>query len=198
MHKNLKNQHILFLIVAFYLCHPFFHWSLCAAEEVKFISETPIAVPYDIAILNIDKLLHESKAAKGIQADLEGHRLKFQEEMKRHEENFIADEKILVEHQKTLKPEEFALKRKEFDAKVANVHQQATQKREEIERKFGQALEKIQETIFSLVRDMAVRHKYKLVVPRNFIIYQVDGLEITEEILKELDQKLPVIDLKFS
>ena len=199
--KKYKNEYFFLLKTVFLIICIFSQQKVCAIENSigneKVASQALSASFYDIAILNIDKLLHESKAAKGIQTDLEEHRLKFQDEMKKHEENFIAFEKALVEQQKNLRPEEFAIKRKEFDAQVAEVHQKATERREQIENAFSQAMEKIQETILLLVRDMAVKNKYKLVVPRNFIIYQEEGLEITEEILKELDQKLPSVQLNF-
>ena len=186
-----------FTILAFGFYHFVFQKKLKTDKTVTVVSDSSSA-HNDIAILNIDKLLHESKAAKGIHEVLEGHRLKFQEEMKQHEENFMALEKILIEQQKNLTPEQFSSKRKEFDTKVAEVHQQVTQKRTEIESRFSQAMEKIQETILLLIRDMSVRNRYKLVVPRNFVIFREDGLEITDEILKELDEKLPVVELTLS
>ncbi|MGI4852034.1 MAG: OmpH family outer membrane protein [Janthinobacterium lividum] len=206
-----KMKSIIGLTLLFGVSYIFVPKKVYAQEAVSVTLEKPAAL-YDIAILNTDKLLHESKAAKGIQAQLEEHRLKFQEEMKKHEENFTILEKVLIDQQKSLidqqknlkpdefdiKQQEFAAKRKEFDTKVAEVNQQATEKREQIERTFGQAMEKIQETILLLVRDMAVKNKYKLVVSKTFVIFREEGLEITEEILKELDQKLPAIELKFS
>ncbi|MBL9029501.1 MAG: OmpH family outer membrane protein [Caedimonas sp.] len=160
--------------------------------------EETFVQPYDIAVLNIDKLLHESRVAKQIQTELETQRVKFQEEMKGHEESFLAWEKKLVEQQKDIKPEDFAAKRKEFDAKVAEVHQTAMRRREQLEVAFNEAMTKVQETILVLVRDAAVKHKYKLVVPRNLIIFRDDGLEITDEILQQLDEKLPSITLRIS
>lgn len=156
------------------------------------------AQPYDIAVVNIDKLLHECKAAKQAQTELEVQRLKFQEEMKTQEEFFLGWDKKLVEQQKDMKPQEFSEKRKEFDAKLAEVHQKATQRREQLEVAFNQAMTTVQETILLLVRDAAVKNNYKLVIPRNFIIFREEGLEITDELLKKLDEKLPSITLKWS
>jgi outer membrane protein len=154
--------------------------------------------PYDIAVVNIDKLLHECKAAKQVQIELETQRFKFQEEMKKQEEFFLAWDKKLVEQQKDMKSEEFAEKRKEFDAKLAKVHQKATQHREQLEAAFNEAMTTVQETILLLIRDAAVENKYKLVIPRSFVIFREDALEITDELLKKLDEKLPSLTLKWS
>ena len=150
----------------------------------------------DIGVLNIDKLLHESKAAKYVQEMLEKKRLEFQEEMKKQEEYFDKLDKQLVDQQKDLKPEQFAQKRKEFDAQIAVVHQKATQKREQLESVFNQAMSKIQEEIFRLVRLVAIERRYKLIVARNAVLYQTDDLEITDEILSQLDQKLALTDFE--
>jgi len=154
--------------------------------------------PYDIAVVNIDKLLHECKTAKQVQIELETQRFKFQEEMKKQEEFFLAWDKKLVEQQKDMKSEEFAEKRKEFDAKLAKVHQKATQHREQLEAAFNEAMTTVQETILLLIRDAAVENKYKLVIPRSFVIFREDALEITDELLKKLDEKLPSLTLKWS
>lgn len=151
---------------------------------------------YDIATLNVDKLLHESKAARQIQKDLEIQRAKFEKEMKAHEEIFSEWEKELINQQKDLKPEEFVSKRKEFDQKIAKVHQDVMKRREFLEGAFQQAMSKVQETIFRLVREKALREKYKIVVPHNFVIFQEEGLDITEDILNKLDMALPSISLK--
>jgi outer membrane protein len=153
---------------------------------------------YDIAVVNIDKLLHECKSVKQIQASLETERVKFQEEMKKQEEFFLIWDKKLIAQQKDMKPEEFSEKRKEFDAHLAAVHQKATKRREKLENTFNQAMAKVQETILLLVRDFALKNKYKLVLPRNFIIFREDSLEITDEVMKKLDEKLPFITLDFS
>ena len=56
----------------------------------------------------------------------------------------------------------------------------------------------VQETILLLIRDAAVENKYKLVIPRSFVIFREDALEITDELLKKLDEKLPSLTLKWS
>ena len=171
--------------------------SLLAAPEV---SSSPASqkLSYDIAVVNIEKLLYECKAAKQVQEELETQRLKFQEEMKAQEESFLKWDKTLVEQQKKLKPQELLEKRKEFDTRLAQAQKEVSERRERLESSLNQAMTKIQETILLLIRDAAVKYHCKLVIPKNFIVFREDGLEITDEILKILDEKLPSVSLKFS
>ena len=192
------KQLILVTFISTFVCSG----NAISGQEQKISSENKntkeFGQPYDIAVVNIDKLLHECKAAKQVQIELETQRFKFQEEMKKQEEFFLAWDKKLVEQQKDMKSEEFAEKRKEFDAKLAEVHQKATQHREQLEAAFNEAMTTVQETILLLIRDAAVENKYKLVIPRSFVIFREDALEITDELLKKLDEKLPSLTLKWS
>jgi outer membrane protein len=192
------KQLILVTFISTFVCSG----NAISGQEQKISSENKntkeSGQPYDIAVVNIDKLLHECKAAKQVQIELETQRFKFQEEMKKQEEFFLAWDKKLVEQQKDMKSEEFAEKRKEFDAKLAEVHQKATQHREQLEAAFNEAMTIVQETILLLIRDAAVENKYKLVIPRSFVIFREDALEITDELLKKLDEKLPSLTLKWS
>ena len=192
------KQLVLLTFIPTFVCSgkAFFGQAQESSSENKNTKES--AQPYDIAVVNIDKLLHECKAAKQVQTELETQRFKFQEEMKKQEEFFLAWDKKLVEQQKDMKSEEFAEKRKEFDAKLAKVHQKATQHREQLEAAFNEAMTTVQETILLLIRDAAVENKYKLVIPRSFVIFREDALEITDELLKKLDEKLPSLTLKWS
>ncbi len=192
------KQLILVTFISTFVCSG----NSISRQEQKISSENKntkeFGQPYDIAVVNIDKLLHECKAAKQVQTELETQRFKFQEEMKKQEEFFLAWDKKLVEQQKDMKSEEFAEKRKEFDAKLAKVHQKATQHREQLEAAFNEAMTTVQETILLLIRDAAVENKYKIVIPRSFVIFREDALEITDELLKKLDEKLPSLTLKWS
>jgi Skp family chaperone for outer membrane proteins len=192
------KQLILVTFISTFVCSG----NSISGQEQKISSENKntkeFGQPYDIAVVNIDKLLHECKAAKQVQTELETQRFKFQEEMKKQEEFFLAWDKKLVEQQKDMKSEEFAEKRKEFDAKLAKVHQKATQHREQLEAAFNEAMTTVQETILLLIRDAAVENKYKIVIPRSFVIFREDALEITDELLKKLDEKLPSLTLKWS
>ena len=179
------KQLILVTFISTFVCSG----NSISRQEQKISSENKntkeFGQPYDIAVVNIDKLLHECKAAKQVQTELETQRFKFQEEMKKQEEFFLAWDKKLVEQQKDMKSEEFAEKRKEFDAKLAKVHQKATQHREQLEAAFNEAMTTVQETILLLIRDAAVENKYKIVIPRSFVIFREDALEITDELLKK-------------
>ena len=192
------KQLILVTFISTFVCSG----NSISRQEQKISSENKntkeFGQPYDIAVVNIDKLLHECKAAKQVQTELETQRFKFQEEMKKQEEFFLAWDKKLVEQQKDMKSEEFAEKRKEFDAKLAKVHQKATQHREQLEAAFNEAMTTVQETILLLIRDAAVENKYKIVIPRSFVIFREDALEITDELLKKLDENLPSLTLKWS
>ncbi|MBN9413568.1 MAG: OmpH family outer membrane protein [Candidatus Paracaedimonas acanthamoebae] len=149
-----------------------------------------------VAIVDVDKLMQASKSAKQLITELEKQRTKFQEEVSKHEEKLRELEKKLIEEQKKLSSDEFNKKREEFERQVAQVHEKVGKRREQLEKAFSDAREDIQKVILKLVVEASEKNKYTLVLPRSVVIFREDRHEITDVILKQLDEKLPKVDFK--
>lgn len=152
--------------------------------------------PLKIAVVDVDKLMQASKSAKQLIAELEKQRAKFQEEVSKHEAKLRELEKKLVEEQKKLSPDEFNKKREEFERQVAQVQEKVGKRREQLEQAFSESREEIQKAILKLVVEASDKNKYTLVIPRSVVIFRADHHEITDNILKQLDEKLPKVNFK--
>ncbi len=152
--------------------------------------------PLKVAVVDVDKLMQASKSAKQLIAELEKQRAKFQEEVSKHETKLRELEKKLVEEQKKLSPDEFNKKREEFERQVAQVQEKVGKRREQLEQAFSESREEIQKAILKLVVEVSDKNKYTLVIPRSVVIFRADHLEITDNILKQLDEKLPKVNFK--
>lgn len=149
-----------------------------------------------VAIVDVDKLMQSSKSAKQLIAELEKQRSKFQEEVSTHETKLRDLEKKLIEEQKKLSPDEFNKKREEFERQVAQVHEKVGKRREQLEKAFSDSREDIQKVILKLVVEASEKNKYTLVLPRSVVIFRENHHEITDAILKQLDEKLPKVTFK--
>lgn len=152
--------------------------------------------PLKIAVVDVDKLMQASKSAKQLIAELEKQRAKFQEEVAKHETKLRDLEKALVEDQKKLTPDDFNKKRTEFERQVTQVQEKVGKRREQLEHAFNDAREDIQKVILKLVVEASDKNKYTLVIPRSVVIFRADHHEITDAILKQLDEKLPKVNFK--
>lgn len=146
-----------------------------------------------IAIIDIKKILNESKATKGIQEQIEGQRKKVQADVTKQEEALRAEDKKLAEQRSVLSAEAFAAKQKTFKEKVLKAQKEVQDHRGKLETAYNKALASVQEVLIETLKEMAKKRGFKAVIPAAHVAYYDDSLDITNDVLKKLDEKLPSV-----
>ena len=101
--KTIKTINISILIILFFLI---------STLGVK--SDFPIT---SLGVIDLNLILAESKAAKKASEEIEQVALKIEEDIKKSEENLIAEQNELVESQAVMSPESFESKMNDDHAK---------------------------------------------------------------------------------
>ena len=81
---------------------------------------------------------------------------------------------------------------------LAKAQQEAKQKEAQLNKAFSEALTQIQEKVTEIVAEIAKEKNFQLAIPKAQALYAADGLEITDDVLKRLDQKLPELRVNFN
>jgi outer membrane protein len=66
-----------------------------------------------------------------------------------------------------------------------------------LDKAFSGALEQIQTTVGTIVKEVAAEKKMNAVLSSSQVLYSEAGMDITDEVLKRLDTKLPTVAVKF-
>jgi len=149
-----------------------------------------------VAVLDLQRIMKESKAAKSIRSQLESKRDQYQKEITRDEEKLRERDKGLADKRNVLSPEAFDKERKDFQKDVANVQREVQKKRIQLDQAYAKALASVQEEISSIVREMAKKHQFAITFPASQTLFYAEQLDITEEVLNRLDDELPKVTLK--
>jgi Skp family chaperone for outer membrane proteins len=176
-------------IAAFLSCFGFY--KAFPKEESQALATQSIK----IAVLDLNLLLQESKAAESINSKIEEKRASFQQEIQKFENQLRSLEEKLVKEQKQSPAQDFEAKRNDFEKKVAEVQQKVSQRRTQLAKAFEEAMIILQKKIMELVVKIAEREKYALIVPRSTVIFRQDNLEITEEVMTLLNKELPDVQV---
>lgn len=148
------------------------------------------------AVLDLDKIMRESSAAKQVQKDLEGRRKSFQSELQKYEGELRAEEQKLVAlRDKKANEAEFNKKREAFEKRVTDVQKNVGQKRDQLEATFAEAMGQIQNEVFQLVSHTADTQHLTMVLPKSVVIFRSNEVDITDGILAELNAKLPKVEI---
>jgi outer membrane protein len=151
-----------------------------------------------VMVVNVQRLLQDSKAAKMVRSQIEQKRLQYTREISRQEQTLRAERDALQREQGTLSAQVLNQKGRAFQEKVNALDRSVEGKRQALEKSNGEALGKIQQAILQIIADMAKERKANLVLPSSDLILYDKKFEVTDEVLQRLDQQLPALNVSFA
>ena len=148
-----------------------------------------------IAVLNYQLIQKNSTAMVDIQTQIETRRKTYQEEISQQEKDLRADDQELVRQRTVLSAEVFPLKRREFEAKVAQVQRQVQDRKRELDRAFEYGMNQVQLVINEIILELSREKNFNLVLSRQQIIFVDDNLNISQDIIRILNERLPLVQV---
>ena len=126
---------------------------------------------------------------------VEQRRLIYQQEISKQEQELRASDQELANQRSVLAADAFALKRREFEAKVAQVQRQVQDRKRELDRAFEYGMNQVQLVVKEIIADLAQQRNFNLVLSRQQIIFSENNLNISEDIVKLLNERLPLVQI---
>jgi outer membrane protein len=147
------------------------------------------------AVIDYQRILRDAAAARSIRGQIEERRKVYQEEVSREEQRLHEADKAFAKQRSVLSAEAFAEKRREFEQEVAEVQRLVQERRRELDRLSAVALNEVKRALIEIVTNMAEERGFNLVLPSSEVLFFARTLDLTEEVLAQLDGKLPDVRL---
>jgi Skp family chaperone for outer membrane proteins len=160
-----------------------------AAGELA-AQQVPQAV---IAIVDAQKIMEESKASKAVQAALEKQRTTFQNDISQQENTLRTADQDLSRQRATLSAEEYEKKKQDLEQKVATLRRDVQTKRLQLDRMAQSSMNAIRTTLLQVIDEIAAERKATLVLSKHQVLLASKEYEITDEVMKRLNAKLPTV-----
>lgn len=144
-----------------------------------------------VAVVNVKKILRESKVTKNIQEQIEKKRKELQAKVSKEEESLREKNQKLAEQRSVLSPEAFTEKSKTFREEVAKAQQSVQEERSKLEKGYGTALKEVQKVVQSIIAELASKKGFSIAIPAEQILHHNTELDISNEVLETLDKRLP-------
>jgi Skp family chaperone for outer membrane proteins len=158
---------------------------------------TPAMAETATAVVNVAKIMRDSKAAVSVRSQLQAKQKSFQAELDTKEKALLAEDQALVKQKDSADKAGFEKKVKDFREKAAGEQRAVQTKKAALDKAFAAALESIQKNVLDVVKQVATEKKLNLVLSSTQVLYSDAALDITDEVLKRLDGKLPSVAVKF-
>jgi Skp family chaperone for outer membrane proteins len=150
-----------------------------------------------VGVVNIQKIMAESAAAKSVRDQLQSKQKAFQAELDGKEKALLAEDQNLSKQQANMEKAAFEQKVKDFRAKAAAAQREIQGKKASLDKAFAGALEQIQTNVVNITSEVAREKKLNLVISSAQVLYADTSLDITTDVLARLNKKLPSVSLKF-
>lgn len=151
----------------------------------------------NVAVVNIQQVMRDSTAAQNVREQLEAKQKGFQADISKKEEALQKEDKELSKKRSVLSKEAFEEKARVFRSKATDVQKEVQEKKAVLDAAFERALAEIQKSVTEVIGEMSKEKGFALAVPTSQILYSDEKLDISAEVLKRLNQKLPKLDVKF-
>ncbi len=172
-----------------------FYVLICVFALVFGVSGAAMAQT-SVGVVDIQKILAESKAGQSVQKQVHEKREQFQKEFTKVEEEMRNSQKTLAEKQKTLSQEEMLVKRQEFEKKLLETRTLVQKRKGALEGAFTKALRQLEKEVLKIVESIAAEKKYDLVLSNNNVFIGNKSLDISSEVLKQLDAKITTVKVE--
>ena len=146
-----------------------------------------------IGVIDINMIIRDALAFNSIREQIAKYRKVFQAEIQKEEEALRDANQELTRQRTLLSAEAFTEKRKDFEKRVADVQRLVQQRKQNLDRVQGAAMEKIQKSLQDIVTAFALEQDISLIVRQDQTLLASNTLLITKVVLDRLNSVMPTV-----
>lgn len=180
LHKMMK-RFFLFSILVFIT--PFFSF---ASKNIN-----------NIAFVDVQKIIDNSLAVKNIRKEVDIINNKLQVEFTEIENELKDLEKNILKEKDDISENEFKSKVMNFNERVSKTQKSTQDKKVKLEQAHAKAISHVNNVAMEIIKNFAQEKFLDAVLPSTQVLYASENLNITLEILSELNAKLEKVDLEY-
>ena len=152
-------------------------------------------IPLVIGTLDVPTLFNQSKAGKSLAAALQQKDKAINEDIAKKERAIQAKGQQLEQQRSTLQPADYKKQMDQLQAEFNAFRKDAKEKRKEIDKTRRAGLDQIRKTLDGVIRAVADKRGMTLIIDRSAIVLGAPDWDITEDVMKALDAKLPAVKI---
>ncbi len=159
-------------------------------------SATPVAAaPVVMGVLDVQLVLNNSRAAKGVRAALEKQAASYQAELAQQENAIRAADQQLQQQRAVLSPQDYEAKRGELGQKVEALRQKAASRNKELQQMENGAMTQVMQALLQTTAEIAKARGLTMVLNKSMVVLNVTSYDITQEALQKLDARISSVKL---
>ena len=148
-----------------------------------------------IGVIDLNKIYSEATAAIDAGKQIDKIAIEIENEIKLDEEEIIKEQNSLIEAQSIMAPEAFETKRIEYESKVQKFSNETQSKRMKIEELIAVTRNDILDAVKPILEEISNEKGITIIIDKSLIWLNAEKMDITNEVIKELNKSLPNIKI---
>lgn len=167
-------------------------FALAALATVELYAQTA-EPPQRMAVLDIERVRRNAVAVQAIRSQLGGYLEVYRTETQKEEQQIRAAQDELAGKRAVLSPDDYAEERRKLEGRLVEAQGRVQRRRQSLERVNAEAMEQVKQTLEVIVAEIAREQGLSVILRKDQVVFVSPVLEITDEVLRRLDQRLPSI-----
>lgn len=152
------------------------------------------AVPQPvIVVVDMTQIMREAKAAKDVQSQVELQMNAYSKEVEQKEGELKKLRDDLERQRTALAPEVFNQRSQEYQQRYTALDRDVQMKRQALQQSYSDSMTRVESIAMQIIADVAKERKATMVVAKAALLYMTDGMDVTQDVTKRLDDKLPMM-----
>jgi outer membrane protein len=153
-----------------------------------------VAAPVIITV-DVQQILRDSQVAKNIQAQMNDRTERYTKEVSAQENELRRTQDELERQRTVLSADAFNTKMRDFQQRYDALDHGVQATRQALQQAYNDAMTRVENTALQIIADLAAERKANLVVTKAAVLFEAQGLDVTQEVIKRLDERLPTVPL---
>jgi Skp family chaperone for outer membrane proteins len=146
-----------------------------------------------IGVVDVQSIMQNAEAAKHIRTQIQKAQSTFQQSLQGKNDELKKLDQDLQQQRNVLAPEAFQQRQRDFEQKVSDAQRDVQERRGKLETAFSNAMQQVEAAVVQIVDQLAKESGASLVVNKAAVLYSQGELDLTPEVLKRLNAKLPSV-----
>lgn len=151
------------------------------------------ASPPVILIVDMAQILQQAKAAKEVTQILNQQYTAYSKEVAQQEDELQKGGAELERQRTVLAPDVYSARARELQQRYDELGKSVQGKRQGLQQSLNEAMDKVKTAALEIVADIVKERKAGLVLQKQAVVYETEGMDVTAEAIERLDKKLPSV-----
>jgi outer membrane protein len=146
-----------------------------------------------VAIVDNARVQREATAWESARQQVQQISQGYQQEFQREEDRLRTEEQELARQRTILAPDAFEGRRRDWERRAADFQQRINERRRGLEQSMNNVRTEIFKRQQEVINDIARDRAFNLVLDKSVVGFSADALDITTDVVKRLNQKMPSV-----